>query len=155
MPTFASTSNQDYKGKALSLCFLVQLHSKHYIPDVALDALIKFLFVFLSVLTRIAPSVEVVKKFFPRSLYHLHNFESFSYDKAFTKYVVCPNSTCNYLYHFEEAVSKVGTNRVSNKCSHIHFPKHPFPSQRKPCHATLLKKVTSTTGKEFLYPYFS
>ena len=126
----------------------MQLHSRHYIPDTAMNALIKFLYMFFVVLSRISTSVEGIRNHFPSSLSKL-NIKT----DHFTRYVVCPR--CSELYLFQDSKDKIGTESISKKCSHVRFPKHPHQSQRGPCSATLLKQVTTTTGQKFVYPLLS
>ena len=133
--------------------FLLRLHSRYFIPDAALDALIKFLYITFTILARFSPVCEVIKECFPRSL---HNSSHTShYDKSFIRYVVCPSPKCNCVYLFEEAVNVVGTKQTSKNCSYVMQPNHPYPSYRTPCQALLLKTVTTVTGRKFLYPFKS
>ena len=53
--------------------FLLRLQAKFYIPDAALQCLIKFLSVFLSVIGRSSSHVAHMASVFPRSLYELRN----------------------------------------------------------------------------------
>ena len=86
--------------------FLMQLHSRHYIPDTAMDALIKFLYMFLAVLSRISASVEGIRNHFPSSLSKLKVKTD-----HFTRYVVCPR--CSELYLFYDSIDKIGTESIS------------------------------------------
>lgn len=152
LPTFDSTNPNSITGRALSLWiigFLLRLHSRYFIPDVALDTLIKFLYIFFSILARFSPFLEVIRNNFPRSLYDMKNF--FHCDKSFTRFVLCPK--CAHIYNFKEAINEVGSKQSSKNCSHVRYPNHPFRSQRTPCQTLLLKTVTTITGRKFLYPF--
>ena len=64
--------------------------------------------------------------------------------------MVCPK--CNSLYNYNSAFEKVGSQRVSKKCSYVDFPNHRQRAHRKPCNEVLLKEVKLQDGKTKLYP---
>ena len=157
MPSFIEVSDiLSLKGKALSLWivgFLLRLHSRYFIPDVAFDALMKFLYILFTVLAPFSRICEVIKDSLPQSLHDTSCPRH--YDNVFDRYVVCPIANCNCLDLLGEAIDVVGTKQTSRRCSNVMYPNHTYPSYRKPCQALLLKTVTTSTGKKFLYPFKS
>lgn len=142
------------KGKALSLWligFLLRLHSRYFIPEAALDSLLKFLYILFTILAQFSPICQAIKNNFPHSLYDISHLPH--HDKSFIKYIVC--SKCNHLYLFDEAINIVGSQQTSKNCSHVLYPNHPYYSYRNPCETLLLKMVTTATGRKFLYPFKS
>ena len=102
--------------------FLLHLQSKHYIPDSAISSMLKFLYTFFTVISR----VSQIGKTIADSFEHL---------------VVCPE--CNSVYRLKDCIRRQG---VSELCRH-----QEFHSSRK-CGASLLKTVELASGKKILYP---
>lgn len=101
-------------------------------------------------------SVQEIGESIPLTLaavYRLMNIQS----NDFETYVVCPVYHSIYSYHscYE---TKFG-QKESKLCSHVAHPKHVHKNQRKPCGATLLKKVRKKGGYDLepfkVYPYKS
>lgn len=84
------------------IIFLLRLQAKHYIPDAALDYLIKFLCVFFSVVSRSSAFVSNITQTFPKSLYELR--KRYSVAQSFKKYVVC--CKCCTIYDESKSTEK-------------------------------------------------
>lgn len=69
------------------LLFLLRMQAKRYIPDVALNSLLKFLYAFLLILGRYSEFVGRMVSIFPKTMHHLQNF--FKLTEEFTRFVVC------------------------------------------------------------------
>lgn len=124
LPSFEWKTPQSCQTIALSMWligFILRLQAKYYVPEAALDGLIKFLYVFLSLLARLAPSLKPLLEVFPHSLYDTKNF--IHRDDSFSTFVVCPK--CDMLYSFKASFDCVGSQKYSKKCSHIRYPDHP------------------------------
>lgn len=77
LPSFELKTPQSCQTIALSMWligFILRLQAKYYVPEAALDGLIKFLYVFLSLLARLAPSLKPLLEVFPHSLYDTISF---------------------------------------------------------------------------------
>ena len=97
----------------------------YFIPNVAVEALLKFLIGFLGIF------IKDIDQKIPKSLYLLWKQLDVSDDK-FTRYTVC--SKCHHCYSFEEAIKlKV--------CSHVEFPNHRNQKYRQPCGTKLVNEV--------------
>ena len=131
------------------LGFLLRLQAKHYIPDSALQAFIKFLYAFFVVLSAFSGVAARILRVFPGSLYMLRKL--LGYNTVFTEYVVCRK--CDHLYQYKECVVTVGSNHSTKQCSHTEYPNHPWRSGRTPCGASLLLSVQVQSGKTILYPF--
>ncbi len=128
--------------------FLIQLQAKHFIPDSALNLLLRFLHTFFCVLGRFCGFVAAMATQFPSTLYRLK--KTLTYAHQFTRFVVCPK--CLKLYHYEECVVISGSRRSSKVCSHCRYPNHPYCSCRRECGHRLLKSVLLVSGRNLLYP---
>ncbi|XP_016126124.1 uncharacterized protein [Sinocyclocheilus grahami] len=88
----------------------------------------------------------------PKTLSSLRKWTGIVRDN-FAQYVVCPK--CMVIYTLSETyeVKQDGT-KVCKSCSYIPFSKHPQKrsAQKKKCGSALLRKLKSSTGKEFVYP---
>ena len=122
--------------------FLLQLQARHYIPDVVLDALLKFLHTLFCILGKFSDFVNGIATYFPCSLYRLH--QQVGFRESFEKYVVCRK--CNTLYQFKDCIDSIGH---SKRCSY-----QAFRGQRRPshCETLLLKTVELASGRKILYP---
>ena len=120
--------------------FLLLLQARHYIPDSAMNALLKFLHAFFRVLGRSSPVISSMVSSIPSSVYSLGKASGQS-----TKFVVCPK--CHYLYKFNECVIVNEPFHNSKSCTFVRFPHH---SQRAECGHILLKKVYFPSGRQIL-----
>ena len=114
--------------------FLLRLQARHYIPDIVLTYLLKFLYVFLSVIGRFSDVVSTIAKQLPQSVYSLQRL--LGYQDCFEKLVVCPK--CNQVYKLKDC-------NISKLCVYEAFP-------RQRCNTVLLKTVELTGGKKILDP---
>jgi len=112
------------------LLWILKYQSRFRLPDVAIDALIKF---FQQVLQD--ADYERFKEF-PPSLYIVK--KKLQVGKCLN-YAVCPK--CNTLYSVAEVIMGDGF-----KCKHVEFPRHPMKSKRKPCEEELTKQVPLVNG---------
>ena len=68
LPVFQTESKEYQSAQALLrwvIGFLFILQSKYHVPNSAIDLLIKFMFAFFCVLSRISPFVRILQKSFP------------------------------------------------------------------------------------------
>ena len=126
------------------LIFLLRLQAKYYIPDAALQCLIRFLYVFFCVLGRYSSTVANIAARFPRSLYYLR--KQYSSDHEFKKFVVCRK--CNSIYSHQECVKYNGSTPVTRNCFYRRYP-----NRTVTCGTPLLKRVELNSGKKVLHPY--
>ena len=143
---------QDQKAQALVrwiVGFVFILQSKHHLPNSAIDYLIKFIGILLSILSKFSPFVRLVYDTFPSSLHVMRN--KFADASNFSKYPVCPK--CNTLYSsYDQCVEKSGSQWISKHCSHVKFPNHPYTTRHAACNAVLMKSVHLKSGQTILYP---
>lgn len=86
--------------------FLVLTQARHYIPDAAINALLKFLHVLFVVLGRFSTLAASIASLFPSSIHMLR--KELNEPKSVIKFVVCQK--CHRLYNFDECVSLSGPN---------------------------------------------
>ena len=130
--------------KMILLSVILRIQAKHYIPEAALNSLIKFLFVFFSVIGRTSPYVAKIVASFPRSLYDLRR--RYNLTLNFKKIVVC--SKCHSTYDFSECVERNGTNKISRKCWNRQQIAYSHP-----CNQVLLQTVELLGGNKILRPF--
>lgn len=85
--------------------FIFNFQTRYYIPDTAINVLIKFLLVFFKVLGQFSPFVGNIAKIFPTSYHEM--LKKFNGNKSFIKLVVCQK--CHKLYYFNQCFSVTGT----------------------------------------------
>ena len=130
--------------------FLLLLQARHFIPDAAMDALLKFIGVLFRVLGRLSSVVASIALAIPNSVYRLRKTAKNS--RNFTRYVVCPK--CHQLYAFGDCVIVSGGQHSSKTCTYIRFPNHPHRRQRThECGQILMKTVQFTSTRRILYPF--
>ena len=129
--------------------FLLLLQARHYIPNRAMDALVKFLGVLFNVLGRFCSPIASMARIFPSSLYRLQKSVKNSAD--FTKFVVCPK--CHKLYKFNDCITVAGAHQSSSTCMYVKFPSHPQLHRRRECGHLLLKAVQLSSGSRIMYPF--
>ena len=101
-------------------------------------------------------SIQEIGESIPLTLatvYRLMDIQS----NDFETYVVCP--VCYSIYNYHSSYEMKFGQKESKLCSHVANPKHIHRNQRKPCGATLLKKVRKKGGYDLepfkVYPYKS
>ncbi|GET67299.1 uncharacterized protein LOC107327733 [Rhizophagus irregularis DAOM 181602=DAOM 197198] len=118
------------------IIWLFKFQQRFRLPDVALEALIKFLHI---VLTRLNKSQF---KNFPASLYLAKKMLNIFQPKM--QLTVCNN--CHKLYNVKNIVEyKEGGKTAIANCLHEEFPNNPVPSRRNKCNnpLSILKKKES------------
>ena len=130
--------------------FLVLLQARHYIPDIAINALLKFLHVLFVVLGRFSTLAFSIASAFPSSVHMLR--KHINQPGSFVKFVVCPK--CHQLYDFGECVSLSGPNCTNSVvCPYVQYPNHPQIRRRQPCGHLLLRSVQFSSGRRIMYPF--
>ncbi|GET58089.1 uncharacterized protein LOC107356306 [Rhizophagus irregularis DAOM 181602=DAOM 197198] len=129
------------------IIWLFKFQQRFRLPDVALEALIKFLHI---VLTRLNKSQF---KNFPASLYLAKKMLNIFQPKM--QLTVCNN--CHKLYNVKNIVEyKEGGKTAIANCLHEEFPNNPVPSRRNKCNnpLSILKKKESGIIAEprMIYP---
>ena len=130
--------------------FILKFQARYYIPDTAINVLIKFLLVLLKVLGRFSPFVDKIAKHFPTSYHEMTKRCDENKCKSFIKYVVCQK--CHKLYYFDQCITVTGSQSSSKTCSNVAFPNHTQVSRRKQCGCPLLKSV-ERRSKKCLHPF--
>ena len=74
--------------------FLLRLQSKHYVPDKAIDSLLKFLCTLFSVIGRFSELANEIAGHIPRTSYSLQRFADVA--RPVERFVVCEG--CNSVY---------------------------------------------------------
>ena len=127
------------------------------ISDAALEAILKLISALLKLLAGSASTViTLLASSMPSSIYMLRKHSKHEECEKFMEYVVCPS--CYSLYKFENCLENINGSDVPKTCSYIKFPHHPLPSYRKPCNASLLKKIHLSNGRieyrpRYVYAY--
>lgn len=128
----------------------MSLQAKYYIPDAAINLLIRFFFVFISIVSNFSPFMKHVASLFPRSVHSMVAFIGHGHS-LYKKFVVCHK--CLKLYQYEHCVEKIGSRNESKHCHFVSYPTHPHRSRRRACNSLLLKSVETASGHKFLYPF--
>lgn len=154
LPSFEDNSVEHEQANNLVLWFvgfLLILQAKFYVPDSAIDILIKFFYALLRIVCGLSRSIfmETFTKKFPSSLYILR--KNYTFGDTFTRYVVC--SRCYEIYRYENCINTVGSHKLSKDCSKIKYPNHSQSRRRQPCGSLLLKSVEFISGRKILYPF--
>ena len=143
----ASASQDSVEENAIVqwlLIFFLRLQAKHYIPDAAVQCLVKFLYIFLCILGRYFTTIANIASKFPPSLYLLRKHLNLKQD--FKRLVVCRK--CNSVYSLQECIDESGTIPVARACF---YRRNTHRSVR--CGTPLLKTVELSSGKKILRPY--
>ena len=126
------------------IAFLAALQRKHLIPDVALEALLKFLSTFLKVLGAFSVEVANIAKKFPSSFHRMLNYARID-KNDFTKFVVCPNPECCSLYKYVDCFTGGGTHAESKRCRNV--------IGKRKCNTVLLQIIHMPDGKVVFRPF--
>ena len=126
------------------LIFLLRLQAKYYIPDAAVQCLIRFLYVLFCVLGRYSSVIANIASRFPRSLYYLR--KQYSSGQELKKFVVCHK--CNAIYGYQECIEYSRSTPVTRNCFNRRYPNRSIT-----CGIPLLKTVELSSGKKVLRPY--
>ena len=140
------------------LMFLALWQFLFNISNKAMNMLIKFFHIFISVLANVVQNNQLrqLQNHFPTS--HAQIYKLLGLDDAFTEYVVCP--TCNLLYYYDDCIETTLGHKHSKRCVFVNFPDHPHRNQREPCNTILLTdKLNINNELVFVpiktYPYCS
>ena len=133
----ASTSSECSLVSWLVL-FLVRLQARHYLPDVAIACLLKFLYTLLVIIGRQSVFVANMAKQFPCSLHCLRKYWNVNDD--FVRLVVCRK--CYSVYEKDCCVEKCGSKIISKVCSY-----RDHQNSKNTCGTLLLKTVQLLSGK--------
>ena len=126
------------------LLFILKLQARHYIPALAINSLLKFLYVFFSIIGLQSNFVAKLASSFPKSIYMLQKY--FGIEEEFTRFVVCKK--CYSVCTYETCIDIHGLQKASKKCSYrLHA------NSRSECGALLLKSVTLSNSQVRLYPF--
>lgn len=106
------------------LLFLVRLQAKFYLPEVAIDCLLKFLYILFSIIAQNSTFVARMISNFPTSTFLLKKY--IKSNETFKRYVVCRQ--CYSVYGYDQCIEKHGTSLASKKCTY-----RPHPTFRKYC----------------------
>lgn len=97
--------------------YLLRLQSNHYIPDVAIDSLLKFLSTLFCVLGLFSTTCKLLSQHMPHCVYSLKQHAGLI--SKFEQLVVCVE--CNSVYPMNDCIDRPG---VSKLCSYKPFPRH-------------------------------
>ena len=123
------------------LLFILKLQARHYISALAINSLLKFLYVFFSIIGLQSNFVAKLASSFPKSIHLLQIY--FGIEEEFTRFVVCKK--CYSVCTYESCIDIHGLQKASKKCSYRHHA-----NSRSECGALLLK---SSNGQVRLYPF--
>lgn len=115
---------------------LALLQRKHYIPDGAIGLLLKLLWIFINLLSKLYPDLSEIVQTFPSSFYQMQRFLRVKMAN-FVRYTSC--SHCHKIYRYDDCIEECGSNRKSKLCSD--------------CNRLLLKSVVVKTGRIILHPF--
>lgn len=152
-PSMSTRATTESQSVPRSLCTWIVLFLSHfqvifYIPDRAMDMLLKFMSAFFIVLGTFCSVCYQIANVLPRSVYRLKTYLGVNNLSAI-KYVVCRK--CDSIYHYKDCVSGYS----SKTCSYIKFPNHRYHRYRQQCGTLLLKSVEVSTGRKILYPFIT
>ena len=122
------------------LLFLVRLQAKFYLPETAVNCLLKFLYIFLTIISRNSTFVARMIKNFPTSTFLLKKY--ICSKETLVRYVVCRQ--CYSVYEYDQCLD---STKTSKKCTY-----RPHPTFHKYCNTQLLKTIHLKGGKKKLIP---
>ena len=118
------------------LLFIYQLQIKHFIPDAAIDTLLKFLYTMFILFGTFSDKLKNMSGFMPRTI---HSFRRNFGASHFKRLVVC--SKCNLVRSTDKCIERSG---VSKLCDSKEF------SRSLRCNTVLLKTVELASRKRVL-----
>ena len=131
--------------------FLVHLQIVFHIPDISMEALLKFLCAFLTLLGRYAPLCTEISTLFPPSIHKLKTYIGIQDLTKLKKYVVC--CKCHQTYNFKDCYEGIGASLRTKVCTFQKFPHHSHLRMRMQCGTPLLKTVELSCGRKVQYPF--
>ena len=150
LPSFSATT-EHYQSTVLSQWFMrymLILQTQFYLPDNALDLLIKFLYAFFNVIGQFSSVIKALVKALPPTLYVMRK-KTIGLKNSFQKLVVCKR--CLHIYEYSKCINAL--SHSSRSCTYVKYPNHPHYTGRQPCGSILLKSVEFTSGQTILYPF--
>ena len=145
-------------GHLWQLTFFILLWQSIYkVSNAAITVLLKFLTVFVRMLSRAYSNIPLSKlaEKIPTTAEAAQKFLWLGREQSFVTYVVCP--TCNAIYIYKDCVVSRGAQTESRRCKNVLYPNHPCASKRKECGTLLLKKIRSGKNSKLVpvkaYPY--
>ena len=135
------------------IAFFIHLQVVFYVPDLAMEAMLKFLSVFLVVLGTVAPQCAEMSKLFPSSVHKLKTYMGIYHLSKLKNYVVCRK--CHQIYDYKDCVLGCGSSLRSISCPFRAFPHHRQRRMRMECGTLLLKTVELSSGRKVLYPFLT
>lgn len=149
LPTFQNDSEKKQVSLVKWLVgFLFFFQAKFYLPDPAINVLLKFIRVLFSTIGKFSPFVKSLNELIPKSF---DVMVASSSKQLFTKYVVCRH--CLRLYEYSSCIDKVSSSQHSKRCMFVKYPHHSQRARRQPCNSLLLKNVEVASKKSILYPF--
>lgn len=107
LPTFQNDSEKKQVSLVKWLVgFLFFFQAKFYLPDAAINVLLKFIRVLFSTIGKFSPFVKSLNELIPKSFDVMIASSS---KQLFTKYVVCRH--CLRLYEYSSCIDKVGSSQ--------------------------------------------
>lgn len=141
------------------LIFIMFWQAVFNISNNAIGCLLRFISFFIRALGRVfrCTPLNDAGRFIPITPSTVHKILGID-QNGIIEYVVCPK--CDAIYKYQDTFITLADGRKeSRKCSHVAMPNHPFPSQRQPCGAILLKTVKTKHNCKLVplktYPYCS
>ena len=111
----------DSKAKAIinwTVGLLIILQARYYVPNAAVNVLIKFLSILFKVLGQSSPVAAIIEKSFFTSFNVM--CKNIHHNETFVKYIVC--SSCNQIYQLDDCAYTVGSQEYSKKCTYVEYP---------------------------------
>ena len=94
----------------LMVIVILRLQLKHYIPEAAIECLLKFLHSLFVLIGKFSDIGSSIAQHMPKSVYSLKKFAGIT--DHFEKLVVC--SKCNSVYKMNDCVQKTSLQRLYN-----------------------------------------
>ena len=116
-----NTSPASIPHSVLSLSvFLLSWQASFKVSDTCVNALLTFLFHFLSFIGTLSFSSQLSEfaQKLPKNIKHLRKVTGINVD-TFTSFVVCPQ--CHSLYDFDQCLTTVGNRKDVKRCQHISY----------------------------------
>ncbi|SMN01286.1 hypothetical protein SPONN_2359 [uncultured Candidatus Thioglobus sp.] len=123
--------------------YLCLLQKQHYIPNVAVAALLQFLSVFFGVIAQISPQISGISRYFPRTLQQLEKLMG-TQPEGRVRYVYCEK--CSSIFSYNDCILKIGSEVQSKVC------KYRFSNGSQSCNGALLKCVERPNKSKVFYP---
>lgn len=142
-PEVMSITSLGSSEKALVMLiaiFILRLQSKHYIPEAAIECLLKFLYSLFVIIGRFSDIGRSIAQHMPKSVHCLRKVAGIT--DHFEKLVVC--FKCNSVYKMDDCIERRGVSKV---CEFREFP------CSKKCLFSLLREVELASKKKILYPF--